>query len=304
MTQLPLPRRARIDAHHHLWKLDRFPYAWLAPDAPPRPFGDHGALKRDYLPQDYASDIAGAGVVGSVFVEANAGASGASEIAWVDEVASDPSMPGAAVGSVDLRRADVASVLADFQRSSRMRGIRMSLCWDERPQWRFIERPDVMQMAEFRTGLATLTRHGLVFDALVIGGQLSELADVASANPDQVIVVDHLGTPWLETRQDVDAWQRGMRACARCANVNVKVSGLWALDRRWRPDVIRPAVRMVVDLFGPDRCMWASNLPVEKLMCPVHDQIAHLEEVLADLTEHEKDAIFRRTATRVYRLDR
>lgn len=295
--------RPRIDAHHHLWKLGRFPYAWLAPDSPPRPFGDHGGLKRDYLPTDYLKDIEGTGIVGSVFVEANAGAEGAAEVEWVDQVAGDTPLPTAVVGSLDLRRPDVASTLSQFVRSRRMRGVRMSLCWDERRQWRFIDRPDVMLMEEFRTGLSALTRHGLVFDALVVPRQLSQLAALADANPDQAIVIDHLGTPWFETAGDREAWQAGMRQCARCRNIVVKISGLWTLDRQWRPEIIEGPVRFVVDLFGADRCLWASNLPVEKLMCDVHEQIANLEAVLADLTEGDKDMIFRGTATRVYRID-
>ena len=299
-----LHARPKVDAHHHLWQLDRFPYAWLAPDSPPRPFGDHGALKRDYLLSDYRRDIAGTGIIGSVFVEANAGAPAAREIEWVDDIARDSALPSAAVGSVDLRRADVMSILSEFRRSPRMRGIRMSLCWDERPRWRFIERPDVMLTPEFRTGLAELTRHGLVFETLVVPSQLSQLAELASAHPDQAMVLDHLGTPWFETPADRANWENGMRECARRANIAVKISGLWTLDREWRPEVIAAPVRYVVDLFGPTRCMWASNLPVEKLMCPVNDQLSHLEEVLADLTEEDRNEIFRGTAERIYRIDR
>src|SRR6185312_3678344 len=124
-----IPLRQTIDAHHHLWQLGRFPYAWLAPDSPPRPFGDHGGLKRDYLVADYMGDMEAAGVVASVFVEANAGAHGAGEIEWVDEVAGNGALPAAAIGSADLRRPDIGEILAAFARSPRMRGIRMSLCW-------------------------------------------------------------------------------------------------------------------------------------------------------------------------------
>ena len=296
--------RQRVDAHHHLWQLDRFPYEWLAPRSAPRPFGDHGALKRDYLLADYLTDIAGTGITGSVFVEANAGAHAAREIEWVEEIAAQSRLPSVAVGHVDLRRADVALVLSEFQRSSRMRGVRMSLCWDERPQWRFIERPDVMLTDEFRAGLAILTRQDLVFDALVMPGQLSQLAQLASGNPDQSIVIDHLGTPWFDTIRDQEAWQTGMRECARCMNVAVKISGLWTLDRKWRPEFIHGPVRFVLEAFGTDRCLWGSNLPVEKIMCPINEQIGNLDEVLADLSENEKNQVFRDTAMRVYRIDR
>jgi predicted TIM-barrel fold metal-dependent hydrolase len=294
--------RPIIDAHHHLWQLGRFPYTWLAPEAPPRPFGDHSAAKRDYLLADYRSDMDEIDIVGSVFVEANAGAPATSEIDWVDEVAGKGQFPTAAVGSLDLRRPDAPRILSAFCRSPRMRGIRMSVCWDERPQWRFIDRPDVMLTKEFRLGLAALTRCGLVFDILVVPGQLQQLAELAHDHPDQPIVLNHLGTPWFETDADKTAWAEGMRACARCRNVCVKISGLWALDRAWRPHVIGPPVRYVIDLFGPERCLWASNLPLEKLMCPVNQQIRNLEEVLTDFTEPDKDQIFRLTAARVYRV--
>lgn len=292
--------RPTIDAHHHLWQLGRFPYAWLAPDSPRRPFGDHSRLKSDYLVADYRRDMSGAGVVASVFVEANAGAPGAEEAEWVDAAAADGSCPAAAIGSADLRRPDIAGILDEFARSPRMRGIRMSLCWDERPQWRFIDKPDVMLATEFRHGLRELTRRDMIFDALVVPGQLSQLADLADANPDQRIVINHLGTPWFETAEDKATWTAGMRECARHANINVKLSALWPLDRQWRPDRIGGPVKLVVDLFGPERCLWASNYPVEKLMCPVLDQIHHLETVLEDLSEGDRDMIFRRTAARIY----
>lgn len=295
------PLRKTIDAHHHLWQLGRFPYAWLAPDSPPRPFGDHSGLKRDYLLADYLEDMAGAGVVASAFVEANTGAPGADEIEWLDEAAGDGALPAVAVGRADLRRPDIGEILSALARSRRMRGIRMSLCWDERPQWRFIERPDVMLAPEFRRGMAELTRRGMVFDVLVVPGQLAQLAGLARASPDQQIVINHLGTPWFETARDKAAWAAGMRECARCANVAVKLSGLWPLDRKWRPERIVGPVRLVVDLFGPERCLWASNYPVEKLMCPVLDQIRNLEAVLDHLSEGDRDRIFRQTAERLYR---
>lgn len=293
-----------IDAHHHLWLLGRFPYKWLAPEAPPRPFGDHTAAKRNYLLADYCSDIGGIGIGGSVFVEANSGASATSEIDWVDEIAGERRLPTAAVGNLDLRRPDAARILSAFGRSPRMRGIRMSLCWDERQQWRFIDRPDVMLSGEFRSGFAALTRSGLVFDVLVVPGQLQQLADLARDNPDQIIVLNHLGTPWFEKAADKAAWKEGMKACARCRNISVKISGLWALDRGWRPEVIQKPVRYVIDLFGPERCLWGSNLTLEKLMCPIRDQIRSLNEVaMGHLAESDKDMIFRSTASRIYRID-
>lgn len=297
--------RQRIDAHHHLWQLGRLPYPWLAPGSPPRPFGDHSKLKADYLVTDYARDMAGTGVVASVFVESSSGAPNAEETAWVDEVGGTGRLPAASVGYADLRRPDIGALLSTFQRSPRMRGIRMSLAWDaRRPVWRFVEAPDVMQTGAFRNGLAELARRKLVFDTLVVPGQLSQVAGLARDNPGLQIVVNHLGTPLRDTPDDLTQWTQGIRDCARFPNVTIKLSGLWVLDRGWQPDRIGDPVRMVVELFGPDRCMWTSNYPVEKLMCPVGDQIRNLETVLRDFSEDEKDMIFAGTAARIYRIAR
>ena len=266
--------RPIIDAHHHLWQFGRFPYRWLARGAPPRPFGDQGPLRQDYLQQDHENDLAGTGVVASVFVEANAGASGAAELEWLDATSDSPNFPAAAIAQLDLRQPDVGRMLEAFARSPRMRGIRMSLCWHARPQWRFADGPDVMLDQDFRAGLAELTRRNLLLEVVVVPQQLLQLAALAEAHPGQMIILDHLGTPWFETPEDRRLWEDGMKTCARAANVCVKISGLWPLDRAWRPEAIAGPVRHVVDLFGPERCLWGSNLPVEKLMCPVKDQIA------------------------------
>jgi predicted TIM-barrel fold metal-dependent hydrolase len=291
--------RPIIDAHHHLWQLGRFPYEWLSPDSPPRPFGDHTALKRDYLLSDYLRDIAGTGIVGSVFVEANAGAP-ASEIEWVDDVAGEGGLPTVSIGRADLRDPEIDRLLQRLKRSPRVRGVRMSVCWDPRPQWQFIDRPGAMLTEAFRSGLATLTRHGLLLELLLVPQQLAELVEVARNNPEQTIVIDHLGTPAFEGPRDFATWKDGMRRCARYKNVHVKISGLWPLDRRWRPQAIEEPVRTVVDLFGPDRCLWASNYPVEKLMCPLKDQLGNLESVLGGLSEAEKEMMFATTANRLY----
>jgi predicted TIM-barrel fold metal-dependent hydrolase len=159
-----------------------------------------------------------------------------------------------------------------------------------------------MDAPEFKRGLTELARRDLVFDTLVVPRQLAQLAAVARENPDLQIVVNHLGTPLRDTLEDIAEWTDGMQECAQCENVSVKLSGLWVLDRGWAPQHIGGPVRMVVDLFGADRCMWATNYPVEKLMCPVSDQIHNLEAVLDDLSEDDKDWIFRRTAATIYRI--
>ena len=86
MSSLPI-----IDAHQHFWDIDENYLPWLC-DEPPIPFryGDYGALRRNYMPDDYRRDAAGFDIVGSVFVETEWDRTDPiGETRWVHAVAAD-----------------------------------------------------------------------------------------------------------------------------------------------------------------------------------------------------------------------
>lgn len=295
--------RVIIDSHHHLWDLSRFPYRWLRPEAPPRPFGDHTPIKRDYLVEDYRRDCASLRLLGSVHVQANSGAARpADETAWLQSLSVSTGTPAAVVGHADLTHPEVERDLDEHCSHPVARGIRMLLGWHEQPKWRFVEDPRVLESQAFHRGFRLLAPRRLAFDVVVMPGQLAQVAALARAFPDTTIVIDHLGMAYLPDDVATRIWRDGMQAAAASPNVFVKVSGLWPLERSWAPARLGPEIRFVVEKFGPSRCMWGSNLPIEKLMCPVDRQIAVLEEILAPLGPDALDWIFRRTAAAVYRL--
>jgi len=84
--------------------------------------------------------------------------------------------------------------------------------------------------------------------------------------------------------------------------VALKVSGLWPIDRRWNAQTLRPFVRDAIEWFGFERCMWASNYPIESLMCSIPQQIAVLDRIVADATAEERHRLFNATAREIYRL--
>jgi predicted TIM-barrel fold metal-dependent hydrolase len=124
-----------VDAHHHLWELARFPYPWLLPSAPPRPFGDHGAIKRDYRIGDYLDDTA-ARVAASVHVQANAGATDpVAETRWVAQEAARSGRSIAIVGFADPLDPDLPRTLDRHMAVADFRGVRIFAGWDHSPGW-------------------------------------------------------------------------------------------------------------------------------------------------------------------------
>ncbi|MET0295743.1 MAG: amidohydrolase family protein [Phenylobacterium sp.] len=232
------------------------------------------------------------------------------------------------VGNVNLRR-DEAEVVEALERHlqaapDRFRGIRVGAGWDADVRVLGSRRsnPQVYLAPDFRRGFAHLRRLGLSFDAWLLEPQIPELTDLADAFPETTIVLDHVGAPLgvasYEGRREerFPIWRQSMLDLAQRPNVVVKVGGLGmplgafpslladppATSEQLAADW-RPYVETVIEAFGPDRCMFESNFPVDR-GSGVYALVWNAFKRLAQgASADEKAALFSGTARRVYRLE-
>jgi predicted TIM-barrel fold metal-dependent hydrolase len=163
---------------------------------------------------------------------------------------------------------------------------------------------ELSRSPEWRRGFGLLARHDFVFDLQCYPNQFAEAAELAQAFPDTSIVIDHLGMPIARDVAGVALWRASVAPLAGCENVTMKVGGLGMIERVWTRDGIRPFVVGALELFGPDRCMFESNFPVEALFADVPTMVADCEAICLELGlgSAERDAFFAGTAERVYRI--
>ncbi|EAR51851.1 hypothetical protein OG2516_16159 [Oceanicola granulosus HTCC2516] len=293
---------ALVDGHHHLWQIGRFPYRWLAPDAPPARFGDKRSIARDYLLAEHAAACGGR-LAGSVHVQANCGADDpVAETAWLQALADAAPWPIAIVGEADLAAPGAGALIARHRAHPALRGIRTPVAWDRAGRWRVARRPGMLADAAFRAAAAELAVHDLCLEMVVVPEQLSQLADFAAAQPDLSIVVDHFGTLEPDRPGNAARWRAGLTELAARPNVAMKLSGLWTVDKGWDVTRLQPHVDHLLDSFGAARVLWGSNAPVEAVNCPVPRQLAQLAILLRDRPRSDIAAIFGGTARRLYRL--
>jgi len=289
------------DAHHHIWR--QADLAWLQGPPQPRIFGEYAAICRDYPIEEYVAEARAAGVVRSVYVQTNWPAGREEEeVAWVQAVADRHGFPHAIVGYADLSAPTVGATLDRMMKHARLRGIRQQLHWHEQPLYRFAARPDLMDDPAWRSGLAEVVRRGLLFELQVFAGQMDASARLVRDFPQASFVLMHAGM--LEDRSP-DGWTRwraGMRALAAAPNVHVKLSGLGTFARACSVDLWSPVIRETVELFGPERCMFGSNFPIEKLWTTYAEVVRVSIECLGGLAAGEQRAVLHDTAARVYRL--
>ena len=290
-----------IDAHHHIWRLNDLP--WLSGPQIPRIFGPYQTICRDYSIDEYRSDSAGCDVVKSVYIQTNWPAGQSYEEArWVQSVSDATGWPHANVAYADLADPDAGSSIKRLASLPATRGIRQQLHWHENSQYRFAPRPDVMNDADWRRGLAMLADHGLLFELQIFASQMRDGPRLAQSFPDTVFVVEHAGMLEDLSPRGRQLWREGMMALAECPNVNVKLSGLGTFVHACREDAMSPIVRETVAMFGADRCCYGSNFSIERLWTDYTTLYRTFRNAIAHLSEAEQAAILHDTAARLYRV--
>jgi predicted TIM-barrel fold metal-dependent hydrolase len=308
------------DPHHHLW--------------------DYPGSR--YLIDEFGADIgAGHRLVSTVFVECKQFYRSAGpeefrpvgETEFIDRIAGPvetrsgiTDVAAGIVGFADLSMGMAVQpvIEAHLEASGRFRGVRHASAWDEsdRVHNAHTNPPQhLFQNPEFRLGLECLERHELSFDAWLFHPQIPELTDLARAHPGLTIVLNHMAGPlgigpYAENRDTVfSRWKDAMAGLACCANVYIKLGGRcmtmagFGWHKREAPPgsaelaaAIGPYYRTCIELFGPERCMFESNFPVDRASCSYTVLWNAFKRLSGDYSASERAALFHDTASGVYRL--
>ena len=293
-----------IDAHHHFWDLDANYHPWLHdPEPIPFRYGDYSMLRRNYLPADYRTDVAEYPVVGTVHMEAEFNPSDpVAETEWLERLAAQEGLPNACVAQARLDDPAVGMVLAAQAARPLVRGIRHKPRSTARPEDARRGAPASMDDPAWRRGYAMLERHGLSFDLQTPWWHLDAAFDLARDFPCTQIIVNHTGLPADRSPEALRAWRGALEALARAPNVALKVSGLGLPGQPWRAAINLPVIRDAITVFGPDRCMFASNFPVDRLTGSFDAILDGFLQAIADRSEAERRALLHDNAVRIYRL--
>jgi predicted TIM-barrel fold metal-dependent hydrolase len=292
-----------VDAHQHFWDPTRHYYPWLN-DLPRIPFryGDYGPICRTYLPADYRADAAPFEVVKTVYVETEWDPQDpVGEMRYVETIRRQHGLPTVAVAQAWLDAPDAARVLEQQAAFDFVRSIRHKPRANASPN---DGAPGGTTDARWRAGYAALARNGLSFDLQTPWWHLPEAARLAADFPGTQIILNHTGLPADRSPAGLAGWRAAMAALARVPHVAVKISGLGQPGRPWTVEANRPVVRETLELFGVERCLFASNFPVDRLVASFDTIYRGFAAIVADLTASDHARLFHDNAARLYRLGR
>lgn len=298
--QLPI-----VDAHHHFWDVTHNPHPWLRQ----RPriafrYGDYEAICRDFLPEDYERAAGPHRVLRHVVMEGEWDRHDpVGEARWMTALAECCGTPDAMAAQIWLDREDVGDVLAQYARLPLVRSVRHKPRCAPRAEYRADwAEPGSMRCPRWRAGYARLEAAGLMFELQAPWWHLGEALELARDFPTTTLVVNHAGLPAERDEASLDAWRQAMERLAAAPNVMVKISGLGVPGHRWTPRLQQPVVDALLASFGTQRCLFASNFPVDGLVASLDDIFQTFKTLTRHLSPAERLALFCDNACRLYRL--
>ncbi len=319
------PQRPIIDPHHHLWK-SRLGGDYLLPDFWNDTQSGHHIVKSVFIEchafylREGPEHLQPAGETAFIVEQARASNADPTKTQIAGIVAhADLTLAGAAEAKLN----EILDLHAK-QCDGRLRGIRHHAARDPHPHdLRIPGRapPYLFGKEGFRKGLRLLAERGLTYDTWHFHHQNIDFLELARAVPECTMVLDHFGTPlgvgvYRGARDDIfQEWKQEIAAIARCDNVYAKLGGLampdngFGWDQAERPPTSDEFVaaqekyyRHTIDCFGPERCMFESNFPVDRLSISYHVLWNGLKKIASRYNAAEQQAMFYDTAEKVYRL--
>jgi len=292
-----------IDAHMHTWDLDKNRYPWLQENAREMWLGDFSPLKKSYLIDRYLDDIKGCNVTKCIHLQAQMSGEAHIETEWLQEAKERTGFPSGFIGFCDLSRDDAENVILRHMEYSAIRGIRQDLNWHKDPFYRFCDDPNLMQDRTWSKNFKLLQKNALSFDLQIYAAHQHEAAyQLIKLNEGTNFVLNHSGAPYDKSKEGMELWLKGIKKLSTLPNLYTKLSGFDMYDHNWTVESLAEPILQVVDCFGVDKCLFASNFPVSKLYRSYRELLDAHMAILSFLNQSEKEKIFHDNAANVYRL--
>jgi len=273
-----------IDAHQHFWRYNPERHGWITDDM--------AAIRRDFLPKELEQLYRHNDIDGCVAVQVD---QTEAETEYLLGFSRKYDFIKGIVGWVDLQAPNIKERLDYFSTEEVVKGFRHIVQGESDPNF--------LLGQDFCRGIGHLASHNFTYDVLVYHHQLLQVEPFVSKFPNQSFIIDHIAKPAI-AKQEIDQWERHMRAIAKHENVYCKLSGMVteADFNNWTYDQLAPYIDVVLDSFGSSRVVYGSDWPVCLVAATYEEQFGVIQKAIEKLSPGEKKQILGENAIRFYHL--
>ena len=304
------------DPHFHLWDVSENTLSGhdssqlFAPN-------DNPVYSLELYKQDMLSAGSGFEHSGGAFIEAvsvcHIGVTGdefasacLAETSWVSKQFSNSNNCYIIVSTAPLEDVNAGKILTQLAENPLFRGIRQIINYE--PSWpRNNQLGNLLCNPRWREGYAKLKKHSLSYDFQLNPQQFRDAARLVEKHPETPVIIGHLGSPTLnDLTEKKEVYWDGLKAFSDQEKTCIKISMLSYIDKNWdQNSLVQETVLRVIDLFGIDRCFFASNFPVENLFGWNADRLYKAFVSLIDhhFNHEDQQKLFADNAKKVYRVE-
>ena len=302
MNNIPI-----VDAHHHLWDLEneQTKYSWLMVKEGEAFFGDYGAIRKSYLLENYLDDAKNQNLIKSVHVQAEHDDDlPVNETKWLQQLSDShkTNLPNAIVAFADFSKNNVIDILDQHQEYKNTRGIRQILSYNkDEPKYSHASE-DFMKNSTWVNNFKNLRNRELSFDIQIYPHQMEDAYQLAKKFNDILFILNHTGEPCYQSDEYIKHWEKNMERIASCENIVTKISGLGMFNPNWTIETTRVFVEKTIEIFGIERCMFASNFPVDKIFNSFDNYWNSFKIITKNYYDNDKTMLFSSNAEKYYRI--
>lgn len=260
-------------------------------------------LPEAYLPEDYFKDTDSLRVTNLVMAEL-VSTDPLKEMRFAQELAAHNSPLSAAIANIDLLDKNLPDILAEYSKIPMIHSVRDHLLWNpDNLQQCYARRGDILSEPIVESSFKEIQKHQFTFEFEIYAHEIPHVLRYAKQFPGINFALHCIGWPLNQTSQGFQQWKHVMQELSGYENVFVKITAIeciFGLD--WSLEQIEPWIKTTIDIFGSERCMFGSHLPITKLSRGVITLYEAYQSMVSHLTTKEQQNLFANTAKRFYKI--
>ena len=297
MKNLPI-----IDAHHHFWDLSLKKNLWLNKNNQiPFRYGDYSSICKNFMLADYKKVSKNHNIVKTIHMETEWDPKDpVGETKWLQELFDISGFPNALVGQAWFDREDIELVLKDHTQFPLIRSIRHKPKSSLSPNIKTFNSKGTLNDPFFRKGYSLLKKYKLHFDLQTPWWHLDEATKLAKDFPDTIIILNHTGLPADRSKEGLSNWKANLENFAEQPNTAIKISGICVPGKQWTVKLNKSIILDAINIFGYQRCMFASNFPVDGVLASFDDIYYGFKEITSAMSDDIIKCLFHDNAIKYY----
>ncbi len=288
-----------VDAHHHLWDLSMMKHPWLCK----KPlidfrYGDYSKICKNFLVKDYKNLTKNHRIVKTVHMEAEwVKSNPIEETIWLHKIFDKHSMPNAIVAQAWLNESDIENILKKQTEYPLVRSIRQKPNYHDKTK-NLVKLDD----RDFRKGYKLLSKYNLHYDLQIPWKYLPQATKLAKDFPDTIIILNHTGLPYDRSSEGILKWKENLLEFSLQQNTALKISGIGLKNQKWSIKNNIEIIKSAIKIFGVNRSMFASNLPVDIICATFDDIIYTFKKAIEKYDHNDRKKLLHDNAINYYRL--